>query len=113
MDLKQYFRKLREIENGIADPYVLIASLETPDGGKAGVMTEVSRFGAAKMIIEGRAVLATEKQKEAYLAQQEAARKAAERAAMAKRVQVAILADSDFDGSTGTKKSNDAPSARK
>ncbi|MBV9763123.1 MAG: hypothetical protein JO340_21350 [Acidobacteriaceae bacterium] len=112
MDLKQYFRRLREIENGIADSYVLIASLETPDGGKAGMVTEVSRYTAAKMIIEGRAVLATEKQKEAHAAQQEAVRKAAEKAAMAKRVQLAILADPDVD-SPVAKKNSDSPVARK
>lgn len=112
MDLKQYFRKLREIESGIAEPYVLIVSLETPDGGKAGMVTEVSRFSAAKMIIEGRAVLATENQKEVYTAQQDAARRAAEKAALAKRVQVAILADSDLDSPTA-KKNSDSPSARK
>jgi hypothetical protein len=111
VDLKQYFRKLREIENGIADTYVLIASLETPDGGKAGMVTEVSRFNAAKMIIEGRAVLANEKQKEAYEAQQEVLRKAAERAAMAKRVQV-VLADSEFE-TPAAKKTSDSPSTRK
>jgi len=112
VDLKQYFRKMREIENTIAEPFVLIASLETPDGGKAGMLTEVTRFVAAKMIIEGRAVLANEGQKEAFAAQQEALRKAAAKAELAKRVQVAILADSDMGSSTPAKK-NDSPSARK
>lgn len=113
MDLKQYFRKMREIEGTIIDPFVFIVSLETPDGGKPGMVTEVSRFSAAKMIIEGRAVLASESQKEAYLAQQETARKAAEKAQLAKRVQVAILADPDFGSSTPAKKSSDSPSVRK
>ena len=112
MDLKQYFRKMREIEGTISEPFVLIVSLETPDGGKAGMVTEVSRFNAAKMIIEGRAVLANESEKEAYIARQEAARKAAEKAELAKRVQVAILADPDT-GSLPTKKPSDSPSARK
>lgn len=113
MDLKQYFRKMREIEGAITDPFVLIMSLETPDGGKGGMVTEVSRLSAAKMIIEGRAVLADESQKEAYLAQQEAARKAAEKAQLANRVQVAILADPELGSSVPAKKNSDSPSTRK
>ena len=104
---------MREIESTIADSFVFIISLETPDGGKAGMVSEVSRLNAAKMIIEGRAVLADESQKEAYLAQQEAARKAAEKAQLAKRVQVAILADPELGSSMPAKKSSDSPSARK
>lgn len=104
---------MREIESTIAEPFVLITSLETPDGGKAGMVTEVSRFTAAKMIIEGRAVLANDSQKEVYAAQQESARKAAAKADLAKRVQVAILADSDLGNPIAGRKNNDSPSARK
>lgn len=96
MDLKQYFRKLREVESTIAESYPLIVSLETPDGGKPGMVTEVSRLNAARMIIEGRALLASESEKQAYLDQQAVARKAAEKAELAKRVQVAILAEPDM-----------------
>lgn len=113
MDLKQYFRKMREIESTLSEPFVLIVSLDTPDGGKAGMVTEVSRLSAAKMIIEGRAVLANESERETYRAQQAAARKAAEKAEMAKRVQVAILTESDLAGPLAGKNSSELPSARK
>ncbi len=93
MDLKQYFRKMREIEASIKEPYVLISSLETPDGGKPGVVCEVSRAIAAKIIAEGRAMLATEQQAKAYTEKQAAARQAAEKAALASRVQVAIITE--------------------
>lgn len=93
MDLKQYFRKLREIEASLSDAYVLVVSKETPDGGKAGLVSEVSREVAAKMIIEGRAVLATEKDEKTYREQQICAKKAAEKADLARRVQVAILTE--------------------
>ena len=33
-------------------------SLETPDGGKPGIRTEVSRENASRMIVDGRARLA-------------------------------------------------------
>jgi hypothetical protein len=113
MDLKQYFRKMREIESTIPEPFVLIVSLETPDGGKPGMVTEVSRVSAAKMIIEGRAVLANESEKQAYFAQQEAARRAAEKLELSKRVQVAILADPELGNATAGKKNSDSPSTRK
>jgi hypothetical protein len=113
VDLKQYFRKMREIESSINEPFPVVVSLETPDGGKAGMLTEVSRSNAAKMIIEGRALLADEAEKETYREQQAALRSAAEKADLAKRVQVAILADSDFGSSLSAKKNSDPPSARK
>lgn len=93
MDLKQYFRKFREVEASLTDRYQLIVSMETPDGGKPGLISEVCREVAAKMIIEGRAALATEKDAKAYREQQASARKAAEKADLARRVQVAIISD--------------------
>ena len=104
---------MREIEASIVDSFVLVVSLETPDGGKAGMVTEVSRLSAAKMIIEGRAVLANESQKETYMAQQEAARKAAEKLDLTKRIQVAILADPEANSPLPARRNSDSPSARK
>ena len=98
MDVKQYYRKLREIEAGFEDEFPVVVSLDTPDGGKAGLISEVSRANAAKMLLEGRAVLATKEQKAQFAAQQAAARKAAEQAELAKRVQVAILSESELQG---------------
>ena len=100
MDLKQYFRKLRETEDSLTEPYLVIVSLETSDGGKAGSMCEVPRTVAAKMIVERRATLASIEQKELFFQQQEAAKKAAEKAELARRVQVAIIADSDLQATT-------------
>ena len=34
MDLKQYFRKIRQVEAGLIETFPLVVSLETPDGGK-------------------------------------------------------------------------------
>ncbi|MBV9781997.1 MAG: hypothetical protein JOY62_18695 [Acidobacteriaceae bacterium] len=51
---------------------------------------------AAKMIVEGRAVLASEEEKELYRSKQANARQAAEKAELARRVQVAIINDSEI-----------------
>lgn len=105
MDLRQYFRKLREIENSLVDAYPVVISLETSDGGRAGVVSEVSRETAAKLIIEGRALLASEEQKNFFLLQLEAAKKSAEKMELARRVQVAIIADPDLQNSVINKRS--------
>lgn len=104
MDLKQYYRKLREIEAKIEDEFPLIVSLDTPEGGKSGVICEVTRLGAAKMISEGRAVLATEEQKELHRKRQAEIKAAAEKEEMTRRIQVAILSDADMQPSPGKKK---------
>lgn len=104
MDVKQYFRKLRETEASISEPYPLVMSLETPDGGKAGLITEVPRHTAAKMIVEGRAVLATEAEIEKFRAQQVSARQAAEKDELAKRLQIAIVTEAELQHQLGTKK---------
>ena len=112
MDVKQYYRKIREIENSITDTYPLVVSLETADGGKAGLVSEVSRSVAAKLITEGRATLAGDKEKVRYAEAHVAAKKAAEKAEMAKRVQVAIIADPEVHG-ISRQKSGDNPSGGK
>ena len=55
MDLKVYYRKIREVEEQIAAPDAVVVSGDTPDGGKAGVKIEVPLRLAAKLIVEGRA----------------------------------------------------------
>ena len=62
MDLRVYFQKLRSIEANIPTSYVVVVSQETPDGGRAGVQTEVRREMAARLVIEGRARLASEEE---------------------------------------------------
>ena len=104
MDLKQYFRKLRETEGGLAEQYPIIVSLETPDGGKGGVISEVSRAVAAKLIVENRAVLASDEQKSTYTLEQDLAKKAAEKTELARRVQVAIIADPELQTSVSNRR---------
>ena len=112
MDVRQYYRKLRDIEATMSEPYLLVISLETADGGRSGAVSEVSRFLAAKLIVEGRAVLASEKEKQAYSEQQAAAKKASYKADLARRVQVAIIADSDIEPAGRSNKDNERGSGK-
>jgi hypothetical protein len=99
MDLRQYFRKIREVEATLSDEYPVVSSLETADGGKNGTISEVSRATAARLIVEGRAVLATEAERERFLQEQQAARAIAERAEAAKRLQIAYITERLSGGS--------------
>jgi hypothetical protein len=96
MDLRQYFKKIKDTEALIEDQYPLLVSLETTDGGKPGAIVEVSRQEAARAIVENRAVLASADQKTAHHIREAARRKLAEKAELTKRLQIAIVSDSEF-----------------
>ena len=91
MDLRAYYRKVREIEAAMPSPEVVVVSLLTPDGGKPGVATEVPAPIAARMVVEGSARLADEKEASAFHDQNAVARKAAEDAEAAGRLQVVVV----------------------
>jgi len=96
MDLRLFYQKLRKIEQEIAEPHVIVVSNETPDGGRPGQRAEVSRSVAARSIVEGRARLATADETADYRAGVEAALREAEQRAMAERVQVNVITDTDL-----------------
>ena len=60
MDLRQFYQKIKVFEEGIKSDEVIVVSHETPDGGKAGVISEVKRSLAARMLAEAKVRLATE-----------------------------------------------------
>ena len=95
MNLKGYYQKLREMERSLVEPFVVIASQETPDGGREGTLTEAPRLIAAKMILEGRARIATDEQVRAFqLGKAEAKRLADQEVALSK-VQVTVVPAGD------------------
>ncbi len=96
MDLKQFYQKLRKIEHEIADANVIVVSHETSDGGRAGQKAEVSRVIAARLILEDRARLATAEEAAEYRSGIEASLRDAEQRAMAERVQVNVITDTDL-----------------
>lgn len=82
----------------------MVVSLETSDGGKPGLVSEVAREAAAKMIVEGKAALASESEREAYRRDQANAKAAARKAELARRLQVAIVADPEMHAALSTPK---------
>jgi len=107
MDLKQYYQKIREKEASFKDPYPVMVSVETGDGGKQGVISEVTPAIAARMVVEGTAQEATEDQARAFRKQRtESARLAAE-AAEAAKVQVAVVTTDELKRIKGVKTGKD------
>lgn len=91
MDLKQYYQKIREIETGIREQFVVVESLETPDGGKAGTYTEVAPKVAAKMVVDRVARLVKPEAAKRWREEQAEAQRAAEQAAAAGKVQLSVV----------------------
>jgi hypothetical protein len=91
MDLRAYYKKIRETQAAMQSPHVVLVSMATPDGGKPGVTTEVPAPIAARMIVEGTARQATDEETADFHTRQSAARQAAEDAAQASRLQVVVI----------------------
>lgn len=91
MDLRSYYKKLRDVELMIAEEFPVIISEETPEGGKPGVLTEVHRSLAARLVAEGRALLADDKTSASYRQEALENRDAAEQRVAASRMQVMVV----------------------
>ena len=96
MDLRLYYQKIRDISAKIADDFPIVSSKETAAGGKDGVLTEVTRALAAKMIVEGLARPAEPHEAAAFRKQQADARRLAEQSAAAAKVQLAVLSTEEL-----------------
>jgi hypothetical protein len=96
MDLQMYYRKIREIEHNLSTPSVVVTSHDTPDGGREGVFTEVSRRTAAKMIVEGSARLATEQEATDFRERNGEAKIRADQLAAASRMQFTVVSTNDL-----------------
>jgi hypothetical protein len=104
MDLKVYYRKIREHEASIEGTDALLVSLETPDGGKAGVHTEAPRLLAAQILADGRARMATPEEKDRYDAAKAAAKQAADDAAEISKVRIALVSEAELRAARGSGK---------
>lgn len=96
MDLQLYYRKIREIEGSIQDAAVVLVSLETPDGGRAGVRTEVPRRIAAKMMVEGCARIASPEEAHDFQEQKAKGKRQADQAAAASRMQFTVISPNEL-----------------
>lgn len=90
MDLKAYYRKIREVAKSLAGEYQLVVSLVTPDGGKAGVVTEVATAIASRLIVEAKARKATDEEAKKFREEQKAKREEALKTAVSQSLQTQL-----------------------
>jgi hypothetical protein len=91
MDLRIYYQKIRDERGKIADEYPVMVSNETPDGGKSGAMTEVTRDLAAKLLVDGTARMASKTEAAEFRQRQTDMRAAAEQERAASKVQLTVV----------------------
>ncbi len=96
MDLKAYYQKIREWEQKFTTPYPIVVSNETPEGGVAGVMTEVPARTAARLIVEGRARAANEQETQDFQDRKAEAKRVADSLEAVARMQVTVVSESDL-----------------
>jgi molybdenum-dependent DNA-binding transcriptional regulator ModE len=97
MDLNVYYKNMREEEEKIDEPYPVVVSHETGDGGRKGQATEVTKRLAAKMIVEGLARLANEEERSAFRALQAKAVEFGKKVAAAENYQLRLMALSELE----------------
>jgi hypothetical protein len=100
MDLRSYYKKVKDTEAALRGSEIVLVSLETPEGGKEGVRTEAPRGVAAKLIAEGRARVATEAEAREFREGLRAARQKHEREEAARRVQIVVMPQAEDKGNT-------------
>ncbi|HUQ95647.1 MAG TPA: hypothetical protein VM120_28475 [Bryobacteraceae bacterium] len=93
MDTRDYYHKIRETVRSLEDEFYVVMSRETPDGGRAGVMTEVNRQQAAKLLVENRARLATAEEAKRHHADNHKNRQEAQALAEASQFQLFKMAN--------------------
>lgn len=91
MDVKSYFKRIRELESQLTEGDHVVVSLKTADGGREGVKSEVPREIACRMVVEKRARLANEDEREQYHGEQAEARASFEQTQAERQLQVQLI----------------------
>jgi hypothetical protein len=96
MDLKTYYSNIRAVETTLEGENIVVISLATSEGGKAGVATEVQRYVAAKLIADQRARVATREEAEVFYLESEKRRLRFEQEEEARRMRVMVIPSADL-----------------
>ncbi len=75
---------------------MVLVSLKTSEGGKAGVRTETSRAIAARLIAEGRARVASDEEANEFHEAHRESKERIDNEEAARRLQVMVIPASDF-----------------
>lgn len=93
MNLRTYYQNVRRIREGLPEPYTLLTSLSSPNGGKEGVVTEVETSLAARMIADLAARPATDEEIAAHRAECELLRAEAKEDELRSKLRVTLVSD--------------------
>ncbi len=104
MNLKAYYQKIREVERTLVEPFAVLVSHATSDGGRDGTLIEVPSQLAARMIADGRGHLADNDEAKDFRHRTAEAKRAADEEMMASKMQVTIVPTAEFKRSTRSAK---------
>ena len=96
MDMRIYYTKIHNVEASLPNDWNIVISLDTAEGGKAGIASEVTRRNAARLIVDGRARIATEDEARAFRESLIEAKRAVDEANAASRIQVTLVPTADL-----------------
>lgn len=91
-----YYQNVKQTRAKLPEPYVFVTSMETTNGGKQGVISEVETALAARMIVDGSARESTPEEIAAHLAACEQLRAAAKEDELRSRLRVTLVNEPDF-----------------
>ena len=93
---KDYYREITAQEAAIEKPFVLVISLQTPNGGRAGIESELNRVTAAKMIVDKQVRLATPEEVKRLRDDREEKQRQKDLASLQERVRMTRLAEDEL-----------------
>lgn len=93
MDLRRYFQEVKAKEAEIAGEDIYVVSLATPDGGRAGVITQVPKRVGCQLMVEGKARQASAEEVERFREEEAAKRQEFASQEFARKIQVQVVAE--------------------
>lgn len=99
MDLRSYYTRIRETEETLKGEHLVVVSLQTSEGGKPGVRTEVTRGIAARLIAEGRARVASDEEAIAFYEIHRESKERIDQEEAARRLQVMVIPAHEYNKS--------------
>lgn len=110
MDLRGYYKRIRDLESTIEAKDIVVVSLATPDGGAEGIVTEVPKRVGCQLVVEGKARLATAGETEDFRKTNLTAQQAAEHLSN-RRLQIGLLSEFELKGIKAALRGNKDPDA--
>lgn len=100
MNLRKHYEQIKAIRETISEPFVYVTSLETPNGGKPGCVSQVEADVAARMIVEGQARTATEDEILEYETECQKGRANAREEQLRHRLRITLVNEPEIEGAS-------------